>query len=301
MKIIKRDKIKKKFKRSVIAIGNFDGLHKGHKKVLKEAKQKAKKNKLSFGVITFEPVPVMFFNKNIKHHRINNLNQKISGLKEMKVDFINIIKFDKKFSNLNYIKFIQKIIYKKFNCKYIFISKNFKFGKNRKGNIFRLKKNESYYNFKTIISKPLKKNAKVLSSSIIRSEISKGNIHKANSFLGRPWTIEGKVIKGEKRGRIIGFPTCNIKLKDYVVPKLGVYSVIVFVNNAQKKGIANIGYRPTFNGKILLLEVNIFGLKKNLYNKNLKVSFVKFIRPEKKFNNIRELKIQIKKDIKKIR
>ena len=105
------------------------------------------------------------------------------------------------------------------------------------------------------------------------------------------------MIKGEQRGRLIGFPTCNIKLNSYTIPKLGVYSVQVKVDNLKKKGIANIGYRPTFNGKTLLLEVNIFGLKRNLYKKTLKVSFINFIRSEKKFKNINQLKVQIKKDI----
>ena len=120
----------------------------------------------------------------------------------------------------------------------------------------------------------------------------------ANKNLGRNWCVEGKVIKGKKRGRKIGFPTCNIKLGEYIVPKLGVYSIIAENSNFRKKGIANIGYRPTFSGKSLLLEVNIFGIKKNLYNKNLKISFIKFIRKEKKFGNLKQLKIQIKKDIK---
>ena len=111
--------------------------------------------------------------------------------------------------------------------------------------------------------------------------------------------MSGKVIKGKKRGRKIGFPTCNIKLKDYVLPKLGVYSVTVKANKFNRKGVANIGYRPTFNGKSLLLEVNIFGIKENLYKKVIEVNFIKFIRGERKFRNINELKKQIKKDIKK--
>ena len=299
MEIVKTSKIKNKFKGSVIAIGNFDGLHKGHQKVLKEANKISKKNKIKFGIITFEPVPVMFFNKNIKNHRINNLNQKINLLEKFKADFLNIIKFDKKFSNLKYNQFIEKILYKKFNCKFIYISKNFRFGKNREGNIFKLKEKEKIYKYKTIILKPLKNKNKILSSTIIRSEIKKGNIEKVNNFLGRKWSIEGIVVRGDKRGRKIGFPTCNIKLNEYVIPKLGVYAVTVSLNKSINKGIANIGYRPTFNGKSLLLEVNIFGLKKNLYNKKIKVNFIKFIRPEKKFKNIKELKEQIKKDIKK--
>ena len=289
----------KKLKKTVIAIGNFDGVHLGHQKVLRQANLKAKENKLKFGIVTFEPVPVMFFNKKIKNHRINSLKQKIYRFKKLKIDYLFIIKFNKKFSNLIYEQFIEKIIYKKFNSKYIFVSKNFRFGKNREGNVQKLKLNEKFFSYKTFVSSPFKIDNKVLSSSIIRSEIKKGNITKANKFLGRSWCVEGKVVKGQKRGRKIGFPTCNIKLNNYVLPRLGVYAVEVIINKISRKGIANVGYRPTFNQKTLLLEVNIFGLKSNLYNKIIKVSFLKFIRPEKKFKNVKQLIKQIKLDIKK--
>ena len=289
--------ISKKFKNSIIAIGNFDGLHLGHRKVLKNALEMAKKYKLKLGVITFEPVPVMFFNKNIINHRINSLLQKIENLKKIKIDFLNIIRFNKKFSNLTPDQFIKKILYKHLSCKFVFVSKNFRFGKNREGDIYKLKKEEDTFLYKTIVASPLKKNRSVLSSSIIRDLISKGKVDIVNKFLGKPWSIRGKVIKGDQRGRKIGFPTCNIKLAEYVIPKLGVYSVQVCIGKINKKGIANIGYRPTFKGKSLLLEVNIFGLKKNLYKKTINVDFIKFIRPEKRFKNMKELKIQIKKDI----
>ena len=211
-----------------------------------------------------------------------------------------IIKFNKKFSNLSSNKFIEKILYKNLNIKYLFVSKNFKFGKNREGNVEKLKANEKKYNFKTIISEPLKKNRKVISSTMIRKLLLKGKITKANSILGRSWSIEGKVIKGKQRGRKIGFPTCNIKIDSYIKPKLGVYSVEVETNSFKRKGIANLGYRPTFNGQNLLLEVNIFGIKFNLYKKIIRVKFIKFIRNEKKFRSIIELKEQIKQDIKKV-
>ncbi len=133
---------------------------------------------------------------------------------------------------------------------------------------------------------------------MIRKKIANGEIDKANSFLGRKWSIKGKIIKGSQRGRKIGFPTCNIKLGNYVLPKLGVYSVKANIDNSTKNGVANIGYRPTFRGKSLLLEVNIFGLSANLYKKIIRVDFIKFVRPEKKFKNIKKLKEQIKKDIK---
>ena len=299
MKIYKNLKINKVHMNGVIAIGNFDGIHLGHQKVIRQAKQKAKKYNLPFGLITFEPMPVMFF-KNIKSHRINSLNQKITYLKKMKLDFITIIKFNRSFSLLTPDQFIENIIYKKLRPKYIFVSNNFKFGKNREGNIKTLKKNEKFFGFKILITSPLKKTRKVISSTIIRKKITLGKIKEANHLLNRPWSVIGKVIQGMKRGRKIGFPTCNVKLGNYIIPKLGVYSVIVETNQYKKKGIANIGYRPTFNGQNLLLEVNIFRFNKNLYNKVIKVYFKNFIRPERKFKTLDKLKKQIKIDIDRV-
>ena len=297
MIIYKNLNIKKNHKDSVVAIGNFDGLHIGHQKVLNEAKKKAKKNNLKFGLITFEPAPTMFFNKSIKNHRINTLNQKIYFLKKIKLDFVIIINFNKNFSNLSAESFIENILFKKIKSKYIFVSRNFKFGKKRLGDVNTLKKFEKKYFYKTVITTPHKKEKKIVSSSLIRKIIYQGRVKEAERLLGRTWTVEGVVVKGQQRGRKIGFPTCNIKLNSYTIPKLGVYSVRVQTKNLKKRGIANIGYRPTFSGKSLLLEVNIFGIKRNLYKKILKISFIKFIREEKKFKNSNQLRVQIKKDI----
>jgi len=299
MKIYENTNLNKKHHNGVIAIGNFDGLHLGHQKVINEARIKAKKNNLPFGIITFEPVPVMFFNSKIKNHRINSLKQKKLQLKKFRLDFLIIIKFNKRFSSLTAEQFIMKIINKKTKCKFLYVSKNFKFGYKRQGNIQMLKKYEKIYNFKSIITKPFKKNKKIISSTIIRNKIESGKIIEANKLLDRQWRVEGKVIKGKKRGRKIGFPTCNLKLYNYVIPLLGVYAVRINGLRFSKKGIANIGFRPTFNGKNLLLETNIFGINKNLYNKEISVSFRKFIRREKKFKDLEHLKKQIKIDIKK--
>ena len=160
MKIYKNPNLNLKHCNGVIAIGNFDGLHLGHQKVINEGKRKAKKNKLPFGVMTFEPVPVMFFNKKIKNHRINSLEQKKNHLKKFKLDFLIVIKFNKKFSSQSPEQFIKKIIFKKTKCKYLYVSKNFKFGFKRKGNILTLKKFEKKYNFRNIVTKPFKKNTK---------------------------------------------------------------------------------------------------------------------------------------------
>ena len=299
MKVYNNPNLNKKHYNGVIAIGNFDGLHLGHQKVIKEAKQKAKKNKIPFGVMTFEPLPVMFFNNKIKNHRINSLEQKKTQLKKLKLDFLIIIKFNKNFSTQSAEEFIKEIIFKKTKCKYLYVSKNFKFGFERQGNIKTLKKFQKKYNFKNVVNKPFKKDNKIISSTLLRNKIRLGKIDEVNKMLNRNWSINGKVIKGKRRGRKIGFPTCNLKLSDYVIPRLGVYAVKVKGANFYKNGIANIGYRPTFNGQNLLMETNIFGINKNLYNKVISVNFKKFIRSEKKFRNLKYLKKQIKIDIQK--
>ena len=299
MKIYRNTNLKNKHCKGVLAIGNFDGIHLGHQKVIRDAKQKANKNKLPFGIMTFEPMPVMFFNKKIKNHRINSLDQKINQFKKLKLDFLIIRKFNKKFSRLTAEKFIEKIIFKKTNCKFLYVSNNFRFGFKRKGNIRILKKFGKKFNYRNLIIKPFKKKNNVISSTLIRKKIREGKIREANKLLNRNWSVDGKVIKGKKRGRKIGFPTCNLKMENYVIPRLGVYAVKVKTSNFYKNGVANVGYRPTFNGQSLLLETNIFGINKNLYNKVISVSFKKFIRPEKKFKNFEYLKKQIKFDIKK--
>jgi riboflavin kinase / FMN adenylyltransferase len=299
MRIYKNANLNKKHHKGVIAIGNFDGIHLGHQKVINEARKKAKSKKLPFGIITFEPVPVMYFNSKIKNHRINSLEQKKSQLKKLKLDFLIIIKFNKIFSSLKAEKFIKEIIYNKTKCSFLYVSKNFKFGFKRSGNVQTLKRYEKLYNFKSLITKPYKKNNKIISSTLIRKKIANGKIQEANTLLNRKWKIKGRVIKGRQLGRKIGFPTCNLQLNDYIVPRNGVYAVQVKGSNFNKKGIANIGFRPTFSGKKLLLETNIFGIDKNLYNKELDISFKKFIRQEKKFKDLEHLKKQIKIDIKK--
>ena len=163
-----------------------------------------------------------------------------------------------------------------------------------------MKSVESKYNFKIINPKPLKKKNKIISSSLIRKLISKGDLKKANKYLNRNWSIEGTVLQGRKMGRKIGFPTCNIDLIDYVIAKTGVYAVKVYLENKSNflRGIANLGYRPTFNQKKILLEVNLFNFSGNLYNKKLRVEFLKFIRKEVKFKEIDLLKKQINLDLK---
>ena len=291
--------IKAQHKRSIILIGNFDGLHLGHQKLFALAKKYKKRYSLKIGVLTFEPMPKMYFNKSIKNFRISNQQQKINLLNKFNVDFVITKKFNKDFSKIKSIDFIKKILEKKLNPKFIFVSNNFRFGNKREGDVNQLIKYERECSYKIIKPKPLFIKRKIVSSSLIRNYLQRGKLNKVNKLLNRKWSIEGRVQKGKQLGKKIGFPTANIDIKNYVLACPGVYAVRVNTSNKPKtiKGIANLGYRPTFNGKKILLEVHLFNFSGNLYNKYLTVEFLKFIRKEKKFKNMEQLRKQIKIDL----
>jgi riboflavin kinase / FMN adenylyltransferase len=299
IKIYNNLNLKKNHKGSIILIGNFDGVHQGHQKLFNLAKKFKKKFKLNIGVLTFEPMPKMFFNKKLKNFRISNFDQKINLLKNSGVDFIINKKFDYKFSKTKSLNFIKDIIYKKLKAKFIFVSNNFKFGNKREGDVLQLINYETQFGYKIIKPEPLKVKNKVVSSSLIRNFLEEGFLNKANKLLKRNWCVIGKVEKGRQVGKKIGFPTCNIDIKDYVLAKPGVYAVRVYRKNSKLpiKGISNLGYRPTFNQKKLLLEIHLFNFSGNLYNKYLSVEFLRFIRKEKKFKNTEQLRKQIKSDL----
>ena len=274
-------------------------MHSGHQKLFKQAQKFKKKLNLKLGVITFDPIPKMFFDKKIKNYRLSNFFQKVSYFEKFDVDFLINKNFNKNFSKITYKKFIENILYKSLKVKYIFVSNNFRFGYKREGNVKLLKKFQKKYDYKLINPKPLIIKNKVISSTLIRKLLQNGELNSANKILKRNWSIEGTVERGRMMGKKIGFPTCNIDIKNYILAKTGVYAVKVNVKKNRKiyKGIANLGYRPTFNQKKLLLEVNLFNFSGNLYNKKLSVEFLKFIRGEKKFKGIDELRSQIKIDL----
>ena len=299
MKIFNNTTIPKKYKNSAIAIGNFDGVHLGHQKVFKKTKIIAKRKKIKFGVLTFTPLPVMFFNKKIRNHRLASEEEKIKLFKMNKVDFVINIKFDKFFSKIKAENFIKKIIYKKLRARLLAVSNNFKFGQNRKGDVSLLKKFSKKYGYKLLNVNPHKHLKKTVSSTKIRNCLNEGKVELANKLLSRTWFIEGTVIKGKKLGRKLGYRTCNIKINNFKLPKPGIYAVKVQINNKKYlyKGVAYLGSRPTFGGKEVFLETNIFNINKNLYKKKLKVYFLKFLRNDKKFDNSKQLVKQMNKDV----
>ena len=299
MKIFNNLNLSQSYKKSALAIGNFDGVHQGHQKVFNETKKLAKKNKIKFGVLTFTPLPVMFFNKKIKNFRLASEKQKLNLLKKNKVDFVINIKFNKKFSKIKALDFIKRIIYKKINPTLLAVSNNFKFGQNRTGDVNLLKKFSKNFEYKLLNIKPFNHSGKIISSTKIRQYLKTGNVYLANKLLSRTWFIEGKVTKGKQLGRKLGYRTCNINIRNYILPKQGIYAVKISIEGKKKiyGGISYLGSRPTFNGKKVFLETNIFGIKKNLYKKKLKVYFLKFLRGDHKFKSSGELIRQMNKDV----
>ena len=299
MKIFNNTQILNKYNNAALAIGNFDGVHKGHQKVFKRAKKFAKKYKIKFGVLTFNPLPVMFFNKKIGNHKLVSEDQKFVLFKKHGVNFVINIKFNKTFSKISAEDFIKRIIYKKINPKLIFVSDNFKFGNQRKGDIKLLNRFGKKYNYQLSKIDPLKYNGQVISSSRIRKYLKRGKIDLANKLLSRTWFIDGYVEKGKKLGRKLGYRTCNIRIQNYILPRIGIYAVKVLIGNKRKifNGIAYLGHRPTFGGKKIFLEVNIFNINRNLYKKKLRVYFLKFVRGDQKFKNSAKLVEQMNKDV----
>jgi riboflavin kinase / FMN adenylyltransferase len=284
-------------KNSIIAIGNFDGVHRGHQEIFKLGKKIAKKNKTKFGVVTFSPLPSEFFQKQKNNNRITRDDIKIDLLKKNKVNFVFVCNFNKKFSNTSAEQFVKDTIVKKLNATYVLVGKNFRFGHKRKGSVSLLKKYGKIYNYKVLDLKLSKQNKIKISSTRIRSAIEQGNLELATKLLGRNWSIKEKVVPGRKVGRSLGFRTANIEIKNNINPKTGVYAVRALVNNKKYAGVANFGVAPTFSRNKMVLEINLFKKIPPFYGKTVEVFFIKRIRDEKKFKNRILLISQIKKDI----
>ncbi|MAV81988.1 MAG: hypothetical protein CMI90_00810 [Pelagibacteraceae bacterium] len=284
-----------------LTIGNFDGVHLGHQQILKRLKIFSKKRNLFTGLLSFNPHPISYFKKD-KGFLIDSSDTKLDLLNKIGLDFFISIKFDKNFSNYSYEDFEQKVLLKCINLKLLFSGLDFRYGKNRKGDINSLKKFSKKNNIDLLTFDDFLEvnSSNKISSSMIRNLIKEGNVLRANILLGRPFEVSGKVIKGDQRGRTIGIPTANILYnKNQVELSEGVYSVKVLLNNKQFEGISNYGMRPTFNKKTPLLETHLFNFNKNIYGQEIKVKFVAKIRDEIKFNNVEDLLKQIPLDISK--
>ncbi len=282
-----------------LTIGNFDGIHKGHREIIKNLIQKTKLSKSKSAILSFTPHPKIYFKKQ-NNFMINSQLKKKEILDNLGLDYLIDLNFNEKFTQLNHLDFEEKILLGKLNAKRILIGRDFQYGNKRKGNIETLRifceKNKIQLNEFDLIVDEQNKNK--ISSSKIRENLNLGNIELANKDLERIFSISGKVIKGDQRGRSIGIPTANIEypLNTIIIP-YGVYAVETEIDGNTYFGIVNFGVRPTFNKEKPIVEAYLFDFDNNIYDKNIELFFYKQIRQEKKFNGIKELLNQINLDI----
>ncbi|MBL6785730.1 MAG: bifunctional riboflavin kinase/FAD synthetase [Rickettsiales bacterium] len=303
MQIIKDATQVKNQEAYVCALGNFDGLHYGHMQLLKVAANVAKAQKLKFAIMTFEPHPVVFFSRS-QNIRILSLADKIQKFRNLKADLAIIQNFNQDFANLSAEYFLTEILLKNLNVRHIVIGHDFIFGKNRKGDAdFLNHMTEKHpFGFTQIPSQSCQKNGLIFSSTEIRKAITTGNVRLASELMGDNFSISGKVIHGNQIGKELGYQTANLALADYVRPKHGVYAVIVKLAGVQYKAIANFGLRPTLTSNSeAVLEIHIFNFNQEIYDAEISVEFIDFIRDEKKFASKIELTSQIAHDCEQVK
>ena len=305
-------------KKIAIAIGNFDGVHKGHVRLLEAAKIKAHENDLAFGVVTFDPHPRDFFNFNNSSFKLLDRQEKEYQLAKIGVEYLIIIEFSEALKNCTSNEFLSDILYQQLNVVKMFAGANFRFGKNREGTIQNSKDFSQAIGLEIIPvdleqTKSLDgKEEAVISSQSIRGLISNGELETANTLLGRNWCVTGIVKKGKQQGRELGFPTANLDMGYFLKPPFGVYvTKLKIIDHKTNKtindwlpSISNIGKRPTVLGDDINIETHVIdfenhGVDINLYDKRIKVELLKFLRPEIKFSSLLELKKQIGIDTQK--
>jgi riboflavin kinase/FMN adenylyltransferase len=302
MKLIDNiDSITKPFDNAVITIGNFDGVHIGHQALFHEVIEKADAIDGTSIAITFNPHPVRVLKKNGHPPLITVHEQKTELIEKTGIDVLICVPFTLDFASISARDFVRDLLVKRIGMKAIVVGKDYTFGKNREGNLEFLIRCAKDYDFEVIVANwiPISNNLQGrISSTKIRELVTDGKVADAQQLLGRYYQVRGTVMTGRNRGgRLLGFPTANIKLQDELCPKTGVYAVTVECMESRYKGVANIGYSPTFEDNIFTVEVHILDFYENIYGRNIRVNFIQRIRDELKFADIGELSEQIKKDV----
>jgi len=279
-----------------LTIGNFDGVHLGHLEILKNLKKAADEQNLLSCIMSFEPLPMEYFNRQTAPVRLHRIREKWGALQHTNIDYFLCAKFDHYLAELSADDFIKTILLEKLNVKYLLIGDDFRFGNKRSGDFETLKQAGKKYGFEVRNSTSFCFQNDRISSSRIRHALMQNQLELAEKMLGRPYQICGHIAHGDKRGRTIGFPTANIKLHRHASAVHGVYAVHMIGDNLSCNGVANVGKRPTVNGHDLQLEVHLFDFDQEIYGKKVCVEFKQKIRDEKRFDSFDDLKQQIIKD-----
>lgn len=278
-----------------VAIGNFDGVHQGHRKILRVLVEDARNNNLFPLLLTFHPHPAKILAKR-KIELLQTIEQRLNEIKKSGVQMAIVLSFDHNLSQITAEEFIRTIILQKLKAKKIIVGDNFRFGKDREGDVTKLRELAFRYGFSIRSIPPVTVQGSVVSSSLIRKILKKGEIEKANTLLGRPYEIEGTVIRGKSRGKRLGYPTANIHPLNDIAPP-GVFISRVGIGSKKFPSVTHVGSKPTFNEKEVMIESYIIDYNDSLYKKKLRVFFLEKIREEKKFETPEALSLQIKKDL----
>ena len=284
-------KLREAFEKTVVLIGVFDGLHRGHRYLIRKAVSLSRARNKKSVCVTFHPHPK-------KQPCLISLTHRLRLIEELGVDYCLVIKFNRRFSLVTAEDFVKDILVKFFHPEFIFIGENFRFGYQARGTVEVLKVLSGIFGFKVRAIKELSAEDKKISSRAIRHLIKAGELKEAQRLLGRRVSVLGTVISGAKRGRGLGYPTANINPHHEVLPASGVYAVKIFYREKEYRGICNIGTRPTFDNPEdnQTIEAHLFNFKKNIYGQDLEIQFIRKIRDEKKFPGHSSLVEQIKKD-----
>jgi riboflavin kinase/FMN adenylyltransferase len=278
-----------------VCIGNFDGIHLAHRKVLEKTVEIAKKNKNSSAVITFNPHPLKFFSQDIK--LLITEQKKYQLIENTGIENLIVISFNENIAKMSPEFFVEEILVKKLNTKYLCVGYNFKFGYRNKGDIALLQLLSKKYQYELYVLDKILIEGILVSSTNIRKLILDGNIELANKLLGYFYCLEGIVTRGQNLGKLLGFPTANISIQNELVPKFGVYASRVKYNGKYYPSVTNIGIKPTIqkNGNIYI-ETHIINFNQNIYDSFIELELVSYIREEKKFDSLNALIDQMKID-----
>jgi riboflavin kinase/FMN adenylyltransferase len=287
---------------SVVCIGAFDGLHLGHQHLLAQAKLKAQELNVDLVVVSFEPLPREYFMRANPPSRLILASQKIGLLRHFGAEVVGLLRFNESLANTSSSDFIEKLLVGRLNAKAVFIGPDFYFGKNREGNLSVLQKAGQFFGFEAISVVPQLQDSARISSSLIREDLQNGRLKEAAQKLGRPYALEGKVVRGKQLGRTLGYPTANISFRGKKPALMGIYATWVYgVGDQAIASVSSVGTRPTVKGIEPLLEAHLFDFDGDLYGKKIRVEFIEKLRDEVKFDGLDALVIQMDQDAEQAR
>ncbi len=294
--------IEEPLRNPVLTIGNFDGVHRGHLALFAKVKERAGTIGGQSVVMTFEPHPIRVMKPGNGPPLLTPTKQKVELIGRAGIDVLFCIPFTREFSSVSARDFVKTVLVDKIGVKEIVVGYDYAFGRNREGNIPLLREMGEEAGFLVHLVEPIQIEDTLVSSTSIRKLINEGKLSDAKRLLGRDYQVEGTVVKGRDRGgRLLGYPTANLKIEDGLLPKTGVYAVTVIIEDQQYDGVTNVGFNPTFGDNVLSVETHVLDYSGDLVDKPIRINFLSRLRDEKTFRHVQELVDEIGKDIEKAR